>query len=84
MTHSEIVSRLSRLTDSRTSDVLYSITMQHVLQQIAYRMGEAAFSLSRADLLLAKEEVQVAINHSLDYREYVDEGLDVWEITRNQ
>lgn len=82
MNQSEIVSRLSCLIDSPTSDVLYSITMQHVLQQIAYRMGDNALNLSRADLELARDEVQAAINHSLDYRVYVDEGLNIWQITR--
>jgi hypothetical protein len=37
--HLEIVSHLSCLIDSPTSDVLYKITMQQVIQQIAYRMG---------------------------------------------
>lgn len=83
MNHTEIVSQLSRLLDSPTSDVLYSITMHQVLQQIAHRMGDDALSLSAEDLQLAKEEVLAAIEHSLDHRPYVEEGLDSWEITRH-
>ena len=45
-------------------------------------MGIGAFSLSTEDLQLAREEVKEAINHHLDIREYIDMGLDVWEITR--
>jgi hypothetical protein len=74
---------LSRLIDNPTSDVLYSITMQHVLQQIVYRIGDNALSLTQADLELAREEVVAAINHSLDCRPYIDEGLDAWTITRH-
>lgn len=80
MNHAEIVSRLSRL--SPASDVLYSITMQQVITAIAHRMGDSALSLTQADLELAREEVIAAINHGLDYRPFIDEGLDVWEITR--
>lgn len=82
MTHAEIVSRLSRHIDSPASNPIYSITMHDVLTAIAYRMKEGALSLSQADLDLAREEVQAAINHALDYRPYIEEGLDVWEITR--
>jgi len=82
VTHSEIVSRLSRLIDNPTTEALYTITMHHVLQQIVNRMGNDAVSLSGEELQLAMIEVQEAINHNLDIREYIDMGLDVWEITR--
>ena len=68
MTQSEIVSRLSRLIDGPASDVLYSITMQHVLTAIARRMGDDALSLSSEDLRLALEEVKEVIEHNLDYK----------------
>jgi hypothetical protein len=58
MTHVEIVSRLSCLIDNPTSDVLFSITMQQVIQQTAHRMGEGALSLTADDLQLAKDEVR--------------------------
>jgi hypothetical protein len=57
--------------------------MQQVLTNIAHRMGESALSLTQADLELAREEVVTAIEHSLDYRPLIDEGLDVWQITRH-
>lgn len=84
MTHAEIVSHLSRLIDNPTSDVLYSITMQQVLSAIAYRMGDDVLFLSQAGLELARQEVQAVLDHSLDYRPHIEEGLDVWEITRNK
>ena len=83
MTQSEIVVRLSRLIDSPTSDVLYAITMQQVIQQIAHRMGENALFLTPPELELARDEVQSAIDHHLDIREYIAIGLDSWEIVRN-
>jgi hypothetical protein len=80
--HAEIVSHLSRLIDSPTSDFLYTISLKQVIQQIAHRMGDDALSLTQADLELARNEVQASIDHGLDYRPFVDDGLDVWEITR--
>lgn len=82
MTRTEIVSHLSLLIDNPTSDVLYSITMQQVINQIAYLMKEDALSLSTEDLELAREEVQAAIDHVLDYRPAIGAGLDAWQITR--
>ena len=58
MNHAEIVSRLSRLIDNPASDVLSSITMQHVLEQIAQRMGDNALYLSVDDLNLARDKVR--------------------------
>jgi hypothetical protein len=80
MQNSEIITRLSQITDS--TSVVYSITTKEILHQIVHRMGNDALSLSQSDLELAREEVQATINHSLDYRLYIDEGLDVWQITR--
>jgi acetylglutamate kinase len=81
MQQSEIVLHLSNLT-TNPSEVIYAITMQDILTAIARRMGEEALTLTSEDLQLAREEVEVAINHHLDIREYIDMGLDVWEITR--
>lgn len=80
MQRAEIITRFSRLTDP--SEVIYAITMQDILTAIVRRMGEAAFTLSAEDLELARDEVKEAINHNMDILEYVDMGLDVWEITR--
>lgn len=82
MKHSEIINRLSQLT-ADSSEVIYAVTMQDILTAIAHRMGEKALSLTAEDLVLAREEVKEAINHHLDIREYIDIGLDVWEITRS-
>jgi hypothetical protein len=45
-------------------------------------MGEEALELSPEDLELAREEVKAAIEHHLDEKEYIDIGLDSWEIVR--
>ena len=82
MNHAEIVSRLSRLIDSPTSEVIHATTMQDILTAIARRMGHDALSLSADDLELAREEVKAALEHHLDIREYIDMGLDAWEISR--
>ena len=82
MNHAEIVSALSRLIANPTSEVLYSITMHQVIQQIAYRMGEDALSLTTCDLQLLREEILAVIEHSLDCRDAIDEGIEVFRITR--
>jgi hypothetical protein len=81
MNHNEIVSRLSRITGSPT-EAIYAITIQNVLSEIARRMGEEALELSEEELNQACEEVKDAIKHNLDERDYIDMGLDAWEITR--
>lgn len=82
MQHEEIISRLTQIADTPT-EVIYAITMESILHQIAYRLGDAALTLSTEDLHLACEEVRTAISHNLDERGYIDMGLDAWEIVRN-
>ena len=43
-------------------------------------MGQEALTLSVEDLQLAREEVKEAIVDLLDPREYLDMGVDSWEI----
>ena len=81
MQHKEIVNRLSRIT-ANSSEIIYSVTMKDLLTAVVARLGDEALNLSNVDLLLAREQVKEAINHNLDIREYIDMGLDVWEITR--
>ena len=64
-------------------EVLYQLTMQNVIAHLQHRIGEEALSLSPEELELLKEEVKAAIEHHLDEREYIDIGLDAWEIIRN-
>ena len=80
----QIVSHLSRHIVSPASEVLFAVTAKDVLTAIAQRMGEDALSLSTEEFQLAVAEVQEAICHGLDWRPYVEEGLDAWEITRRQ
>ena len=64
-------------------EVIYSITMLDILRALERRIGtEEASTLSEDDLNLAVEEIKAAIDHNLDIREFLDEGLDAWEITR--
>lgn len=80
MQQEEITTRLSRTVD--TSEAVFSITMETILLAIVQRLGEKALALSVDELLLAREEVRIAINHYLDEREYINIGLDSWEIIR--
>jgi len=62
-------------------DPLFSITQQDVIRILSRRTD--VFQLSPEDLALACQEVQAAIEHHLDIREYINIGLDSWEIVRN-
>ena len=64
------------------TEVLYKIKFESVLSEI-HRRGHNAANLSPEDLQLARDEVRAAIEHHLDEREYIDMGLDAWEIIRN-
>lgn len=77
----EVVNQLSGIAVN-PSEAIYSITMHDIINAIVHRLGEKALTLTNTDLQLAREEVNEAINHNLDIREYIDIGLDSWEITR--
>jgi hypothetical protein len=78
MQHQELARHLS--IDS--AEIVYAITMETVLSAIVNRLGDEALTLSVDDLHLARDEVKAAIDHNLYERDYIDMGLDVWEITR--
>ena len=53
--------------------------MHDLIRAIERRIGkEEASNLSVDDLSLAKEEVVAVIEHSLDIRDYLEEGIDLW------
>jgi hypothetical protein len=45
--------------------------------------GEEALELSAEELELARDEVKAAIEHHLDERDFIEIGLDSWELVRN-
>jgi len=79
MQHQELARHLS----VNPTEIVYAVTMETVLSAIIKRMGKDALSLTVEEIELAKEEIKAAIDHNLDIRDYLDEGLDAWEITRN-
>jgi hypothetical protein len=56
--------------------------METVISAIVRRMGEEALELSAEDLELARDEVRAAIEHHLDEKDFIDIGLDSWELVR--
>lgn len=86
MPHEEIVTALSlRLVNiaASPSEIVFAISMQSVIAEVARRLGDEALNLSVQDILLARDEVRAAIAHHLDERDFIDIGLDAWAITRN-
>jgi hypothetical protein len=80
MTHQDIIAHLCL---KYPPEVVHEITTENIISAIVRRMGEEALELSPEDLALARDEVKAAIEHHLDEREYIDIGLDAWEIIRN-
>lgn len=65
------------------AQIVYAVTIQDIQSAIYRRLGpQATTDLSAEDILLAAEEVKAVLEHHLDIREYIDIGLDAWEITR--
>ena len=65
-------------------EIVHAITMADIFSALSNRLGEEeAQSLSEDELNLARDEVKAAIDHNLDVRDYIDMGLDAWDITRN-
>lgn len=80
MTHKDIVAHLCL---KYPPEVIHEITTENIMAAIVRRIGEEALELSLEDLALASDEVKAALEHHLDEREYIDMGLDSWEIVRN-
>ncbi|MEN8256592.1 MAG: hypothetical protein ABFS09_01890 [Thermodesulfobacteriota bacterium] len=79
MQNHEIVTKLSRIYPQ---EIVYQITMEPVMSAIVDRLGEEALTLSITDMGLARDEIKTAIDHNLDERDYIEMGLDAWEIVR--
>ena len=79
MTHQDIIAHLCL---KYPPEVIHEITTENIISAIVRRMGEEALELTADDLELARDEVRAAIEHHLDEREYIDIGLDSWEIVR--
>lgn len=57
--------------------------MQDILSAVEKRLGEGSSNLTEGDIRLACDEVKAVIDTELDIRAFINEGLDVWDITRN-
>lgn len=62
------------------SESIFTFTMRDLVTAIVRRTGDSAIDLTLNDLLIAREEVQAVISHYMDEREFIDMGLDAWEI----
>jgi hypothetical protein len=80
MNTQEIVTHLRQLQPHR---VVHEITTENIIVAIVRRMGDEALALSAEDLELAGDEVKAAIEHHLDERDFIEIGLDAWELVRN-
>lgn len=79
MSNEEIVTQLVQITEN-PSEVVYSVNMHHILQQVAQRMGSEALSLTKSDMNALRDEIKEALNQMMDYRDAVDEGLEAFKI----
>ena len=75
--------QLSEFLTADPTEIIYAVTMQDILSAIERRLGEEVRTLSEDDIRLACDEVKAVMDHNLDIRDYIDMGLDAWEITRH-
>ena len=80
MNHQDIIRHLCQIQPHR---VVHEITTENIISEIVRRMGEEALELSAEDLEMAGEEVKAAIDHHLNERDFIDIGLDAWELVRD-
>jgi len=80
MTNQDIIRHLCQ---KYPPEIIHEITTENIIAAIVQRLGEEALELSQEDLALARDEVRAAIEHHLDEREYIEIGLDAWEIVRD-
>ena len=80
MNHQDIIAHLCQLYPPQ---VVHEITTENIISVIVRRLGEEALELSAEDLKLAGDEVRAAIEHHLDERDFIEIGLDAWELVRN-
>lgn len=78
MQHQEIVAQIA----VDRNEIVYSITVETVLNSIVNRLGEEALALTTEDLQLVFDEIKAILEDQLDIRDYIDMGLDAWELLR--
>ena len=78
MNHTEILSQLA----VNPTEIVFAITMRSVLYAIVNRLGEKVLKLTEYDLNLARDEVKIAFD-DLEILDYIDMGLDSWEIVQH-
>lgn len=78
----ELSMKLVRIADS-PSQVVFAITMQDVIAELAKTLGEKALNLTEDNLLDIRHEVRIAIDHGLDVRDYIQPGIETWAICKN-
>ena len=87
MPHEEIVTRLSlKLVNvaASPSEIVYAMSMQSILAELAKRLGVKALTLTPAELFMARDAVRVAIGKNLNTQEVIAIGLDHWTTTRRE
>ncbi|WP_306548972.1 hypothetical protein [Desulfobulbus sp.] len=66
------------------NEVIHSITVHDIIRALERRIGkEEVNNLSEDDLALVKAEVVAVIEHSLDIRDHIEEGIELWLEARN-
>ena len=87
MSREEIVTHLSlKLVNIAASpnEIVYAMSMQSILTELASRLGDRALALTPADLFNARDAVRKTIGHHLDEHAFISVGLDTWAAARGE
>lgn len=85
MRHEEIVTRLSlKLVNiaASPSEIVYAMSMQSILTELAHRLDTQALALTPAELFKARAAVRAAIRDHLNADKVIAIGLDRWAAER--
>jgi len=63
--------------------VIFAVTMQDVIAVIARTLGDKALTMNAADLMTVRKEVRIAIDHDLDLRDFVQPGIESWQVQKS-
>lgn len=87
MSREEIVTHLSlKLVNiaASPSEIVFALSMQSVLLELAHRHGDQALKLTPAELFQARDAVRAAIGRNLNTSEVIAIGLDTWSASRKE
>ena len=62
--------------------VIFAVTMQDVIAEVARTLGDKALSMNAADLMNVRKEVRFAIDSGLNVSNLIQPGIETWQVCK--